>query len=138
MGIAFLSMKLDSEQKKKKKRGLMSFFSEFTNLSVEVSGSNPSADAKLRRAYSQKDKLRVERETLQAVLEQCQRALESLDTTGGADGDGDGEDDGEDEDDDDDNCSRGAVDDDESQQGRRSTSSRPNCEADESFIVLTP
>ncbi|KAL6294745.1 hypothetical protein ACE6H2_002887 [Prunus campanulata] len=29
-----------------------------------------------------KDKLRVKRKTLQAVLEQCQRALESFDTTG--------------------------------------------------------
>ncbi|PQQ19543.1 hypothetical protein Pyn_07359 [Prunus yedoensis var. nudiflora] len=60
-----------------------------------------------------KDKLCVKRKTLQAVLEQCQRALESFDTTGGADGDGDGDDDSEDEDDDDDNSYRGAVDDDE-------------------------
>lgn len=103
-------------------------------MEVEVSGSNPSADAKLRRADSQKDKLRVKRKTLQAVLEQCQRALVSLDTTGGADGDSDGDDNGEDEDDDDDNSSRGAVDDDERQQGRRSTSSRPDCEADEVWI----
>ncbi|CAL8997491.1 unnamed protein product [Prunus brigantina] len=105
-------------------------------MEVEVSGSNPSADAKLRRADSQKDKLRVKRKTLQAVLEQCQRALVSLDTTGGADGDSDGDDNGEDEDDDDDNSSRGAVDDDERQQGRRSTSSRPDCEADELCNLL--
>ncbi|XP_068335316.1 uncharacterized protein [Pyrus communis] len=103
-------------------------------MEVEVvSGSKPSADAKLRRVDSQKDQLRVKRKTLQAVLEQCQRALESLGTTGGADEE-DGGDDGEE--DDDDNSSRGSAVDDERRQGRGSTSSRADCEADELCDLL--
>ncbi|TQD93411.1 hypothetical protein C1H46_021000 [Malus baccata] len=103
-------------------------------MEVEVvSGSKPSADAILRRVDSQKDQLRVKRKTLQAVLEQCQRALESLGTTGGADEEDDG-DDGEE--DDDDNSSRGSAVDDERRQGGGSTSSRADCEADELCDLL--
>ncbi|CAN6542865.1 unnamed protein product [Malus baccata var. baccata] len=103
-------------------------------MEVEVvSGSKPSADAILSRVDSQKDRLRVKRKTLQAVLEQCQRALESLGTTGGADEEDDG-DDGEE--DDDNNSSRGSAVDDERRQGRGSTSSRADCEADELCDLL--
>ncbi|KAB2628816.1 hypothetical protein D8674_033611 [Pyrus ussuriensis x Pyrus communis] len=102
-------------------------------VEVEVAGTKPSADAKLRRVDSQhKDQLRVKRKTLQAVLEQCQRALESLGTTGGADE----EDDGDDDEDDDDNSSRGAAVDDDRRQGRGSTSSLADCEADELCNLL--
>lgn len=60
-------------------------------MEVEVSGvSNPST-------LEDKDRVRVKRKTLQAVLEQCQRALELLSETGGIDDNSDGEeiDDGE-------------------------------------------
>ena len=65
-------------------------------MDVEVSGSKPSALVQIRRENSQ-DRLRVKRATLQAVLQQCQRAIEMLDTTGHEE-----EDEDEDEDDDDD------------------------------------
>lgn len=60
-------------------------------MEVEVSGvSDPST-------LEDKDRFRVKRKTLQAVLEQCQRALELLSETGGIDDNSDGEeiDDGE-------------------------------------------
>lgn len=99
-------------------------------MEVEVSGSKPSAAiataagaAQLKRFDSlHKDQLRVKRKTLQAVLEQCQRALQSLDTTSDADVD---------DDDDADNSSHGDIVDDQRRQRRGSTSSRADCEADE-------
>ena len=57
--------------------------------------SKPSLAAKLTRGGSEEDRLRVKRKTLQAVLDQCQRALELLGTT--ADG-GDDDDEEEEED----------------------------------------
>ncbi|KAF8024786.1 hypothetical protein BT93_F1844 [Corymbia citriodora subsp. variegata] len=61
---------------------------------VESSGSSPPSVGDRKE---KKEPVRVKRETLQAVLEQCQRALESLsngeveeDGDGGGGGDGDG------------------------------------------------
>ncbi|XP_010272934.1 PREDICTED: uncharacterized protein LOC104608600 [Nelumbo nucifera] len=52
-------------------------------MEVEVSGSKLlSVESSKRR---EKEQIRVKRETLQAVLEQCQRALESLKNTGSED-----------------------------------------------------
>lgn len=51
-------------------------------MDVEVSGSKPSALVQIKRENSEKDRLCVKRTTLHAVLQQCQRALEMLDTTG--------------------------------------------------------
>ncbi|KAM2973465.1 hypothetical protein FF2_020017 [Malus domestica] len=84
-------------------------------VEVEVSGTKPSAGMKLRIVDSQhKDQLHVKRKNLQAVFEQCQRALESLD----------------------DNSSRGAAFDDDRRQGKGSTSSLADCEADELCNLL--
>jgi hypothetical protein len=47
-------------------------------MEIQVTGSKPSPAAKLTRADSEEDLLRLKRKTLQAVLDQCQRALESL------------------------------------------------------------
>ncbi|KAL5558529.1 hypothetical protein UlMin_034740 [Ulmus minor] len=75
------------------------------DMAVEVSGSKPSAIVKIRRENSEKDRVRVKRKTLQTVLEECQRALELLENTGGVDGD----DEEADEDDCDDNAGGAAV-----------------------------
>ncbi|KAF5456021.1 hypothetical protein F2P56_025536 [Juglans regia] len=57
-------------------------------MEVEVSQSKPSASGKFRRGDSaEHDRVRVKRKTLQTVLEQCQRALELLNTTSGVDDD---------------------------------------------------
>ncbi|KAK9270422.1 hypothetical protein L1049_026001 [Liquidambar formosana] len=54
----------------------------------EVSGSKPSmTDVGIGKA--EKDRVRVKKKTLQAVLEQCQRTLELLSETGGLDDDSD-------------------------------------------------
>ncbi|KAF3446003.1 hypothetical protein FNV43_RR11181 [Rhamnella rubrinervis] len=74
-------------------------------MDVEVSGSKPSAFVQIRRENSDKDRLRVKRTTLQAVLQQCQRALEMLETTGHVEE----EDEDEDDDDDDDENPGGAA-----------------------------
>lgn len=68
---------------------------------MKVPGSKPaSIDVRIGGGSGEmKDQLRVKKKTLQAVLEQCQRALELISTTGVL----------EDEDDDDDaNCSEDA------------------------------
>ena len=62
-------------------------------MEAEVSDSNPSTVAKIQRENSDKDRIRVKRKSLQAVLEQCQRTLELLNST--SDDDDDEEDDGE-------------------------------------------
>ncbi|KAF8377348.1 hypothetical protein HHK36_030725 [Tetracentron sinense] len=63
-------------------------------MEVEVSGSKSSPiDAGSGRGRREKEQVRVKKKTLQAVLEQCQRALESLRSI---DGDGDGDGDGDD------------------------------------------
>ncbi|XP_041018678.1 uncharacterized protein LOC121260743 isoform X2 [Juglans microcarpa x Juglans regia] len=57
-------------------------------MEVEVLQSKPSASGKFRRGDSaEHDRVRVKRKTLQTVLEQCQRALELLNTTSGVDDD---------------------------------------------------
>lgn len=47
-------------------------------MEVEVTGAN-----QIERAKSVKDRVRVKRKTLEAVLEQCQRALEMVSNAGG-------------------------------------------------------
>ncbi|KAM5575451.1 hypothetical protein ABKV19_014418 [Rosa sericea] len=104
-------------------------------MEVEVPVSKPSAAAaKLRRGDSEEDRLRVKRKTLQAVLDQCQRALESLGTTAG-----DGVDDGDDDDDDDEEEDRdggGSGGDAVDEGGGSTTTSRADCEADELCNLL--
>ena len=87
---------------------------------MEVSESRSTAIGVLRRENSDKDRVRVKRKTLQTVLEQCQRALEMLNTTSG--GDDDEEDDSDD---------AGGADVDEEQRGEGSGSLRGDREADE-------
>ena len=70
--------------------------------------SKPSPAAKLTRGDSEEDRLRVKRKTLQAVLDQCQRALDLLGTT--VDGDDDDDEEGEEEEDRDDGFGGEAVD----------------------------
>lgn len=60
-------------------------------MDEEVFASKPSALVQIMRENSDKDRLRVKRKTLQAVLQQCQRALEMLDTTSGVGDDDDEE-----------------------------------------------
>lgn len=99
-------------------------------MEVEVPGSKPSAAApRLRRGDSEEDRLRVKRKTLQAVLNQCQRALESLGTTAG-----DGDDDEDDEEEDRDGAGSGGDAFDEG--GGSTTTSRADCEADEVYLSL--
>ena len=87
----------------------------------EVSGSKPSA---VDVSKVDMDPVRVKRKTLQAVLEQCQRALEMLGTNSDVV-------DGDDEDD--------AVDGDEVEsQGDDSTSACRDREADEVFKFWFP
>ncbi|KAL6184627.1 hypothetical protein ACLB2K_046028 [Fragaria x ananassa] len=87
------------------------------------------ADSKLRRGDSDKDQLRVKKKTLQAVLDQCQRALESLGTTAdGADDDGDDEE--EDRDGGGDAVGEGSG------STTTTTSPRADCEADELCNLL--
>lgn len=63
-------------------------------MDVEVSDTEPSAIGKTRMEnLVDKDRVRVKRKTLQAVLEQCQRALELLNSTSGVDDDDDSADD---------------------------------------------
>lgn len=50
-------------------------------MEIEVSGSGSDAlmgEVERRRKVEEKDRVRVKRKTLEAVLEQCQRALELL------------------------------------------------------------
>ncbi|XP_059461368.1 uncharacterized protein LOC132190405 isoform X2 [Corylus avellana] len=96
-------------------------------MEVEVSESKSMAMAigMLRREDSEKDRVRVKRKTLQTVLEQCQRALEMLNTTSG--GDDDEEDDSDD---------AGGADVDEEQRGEGSGSLRGDREADELCDLL--
>ncbi|XP_062101324.1 uncharacterized protein LOC133807168 isoform X1 [Humulus lupulus] len=63
---------------------------------VDVLDSKPSVMVNINTDNSDNDRVLVKRKTLQAVLQQCQRALELLETTGGVvdddeDDDGDGE-----------------------------------------------
>ncbi|KAL6176823.1 hypothetical protein ACLB2K_053456 [Fragaria x ananassa] len=83
------------------------------------------AAAKLR-GDSDKDRLRVKKKTLQAVLDQCQRALESLGTTA----DGAGDDEEEDRD------GGGDAVDEGSGSTTTTTSPRADCEADELCNLL--
>ncbi|KAE8056966.1 hypothetical protein FH972_013695 [Carpinus fangiana] len=94
-------------------------------MEVEVSESRSAAIGVLRRENSDKDRVRVKRKTLQTVLEQCQRALEMLNTTSG--GDDDEEDDSDD---------AGGADVDEEQRGEGSGSLRGDREADELCDLL--
>ncbi|KAL6180050.1 hypothetical protein ACLB2K_046718 [Fragaria x ananassa] len=82
------------------------------------------ADSKLRRGDSDEDRLRVKKKTLQAVLDQCQRALESLGTTA------DGDDVEEDRD------GGGDAVDEGSGSTTTTTSPRADCEADELCNLL--
>ena len=59
---------------------------------IEVSNSKTSGIAKIRRKNSENEPVRVNRKTLQSILEECQTALQLLNTTEGED---DEEDDGE-------------------------------------------
>ncbi|KAG6644418.1 hypothetical protein I3843_08G055200 [Carya illinoinensis] len=91
-------------------------------MEIDVAGSISSAIGRIRREDSaEKDRLRMKRETLQAVLEQCQRALELLHTTSG-------------DDDDIDDVVGANVD--EEQRGENSGSLRGNREADELCDLL--
>lgn len=49
---------------------------------VEVSGGVKPIVSSVERVNSERDQVRVKRKTLEAVLDQCQRALELLSTTG--------------------------------------------------------
>uniref|UniRef100_M1AZC7 Uncharacterized protein n=1 Tax=Solanum tuberosum TaxID=4113 RepID=M1AZC7_SOLTU len=53
---------------------------------VEVTGTKP---IQLVRAKSNQDRIKVKRKTLEAVLQECQRALELLSTTGSVEDDTD-------------------------------------------------
>nr|XP_024926294.2 uncharacterized protein LOC107411179 isoform X2 [Ziziphus jujuba var. spinosa] len=64
-------------------------------MDEQVFASKPSALDQIRRENSDKDRLRVKRKTLKAVLQQCQRALETLDSTAADDDDEDDDDDDE-------------------------------------------
>lgn len=66
-------------------------------MEVEVSGAKP-IDGEIERSKSVKDQVRVKRKTLEAVLEQCQRALEMISNTGCIDDDDKDSDDGADSD----------------------------------------
>ncbi|KAF7817019.1 testis-specific Y-encoded-like protein 2 isoform X2 [Senna tora] len=57
---------------------------------MEVEVSDPKPIVEIRRENSDKDRVRVKRKTLQTVLEQCQRALELLNTASGVDDDEEG------------------------------------------------
>lgn len=85
---------------------------------VEVSDPNPVV--KIQRENSEKDRVRVKRKTLQAVLEQCQRALELLNTTSGPN-------------DDEDDCEVEATMMDEGRRLENSPSMRADREAEEVF-----
>ncbi|KAI4337615.1 hypothetical protein L6164_016007 [Bauhinia variegata] len=52
-------------------------------MEAGLSASKPSGIVAIQRENSEKDRLRVKRKTLEVVLEQCQRALELLNTTNG-------------------------------------------------------
>ena len=67
-------------------------------MEVEASGVKASAmAAKLRRENSETDRVLVKRKTLQTVLQQCQRALELLESNSVVDDDdGDGDEDNDD------------------------------------------
>ncbi|KAL8225473.1 hypothetical protein R6Q57_018030 [Mikania cordata] len=54
---------------------------------VEVSGGGKPIIGGAERVNSERDQVRVKRKTLEAVLNQCQRALELLSTTGGVEDD---------------------------------------------------
>ncbi|KAG6705228.1 hypothetical protein I3842_07G170000 [Carya illinoinensis] len=96
-------------------------------MEVEVSQSKPSASGKFRREDSaEHDQVRVKRKSLQTVLEQCQRALELLNTTSGVD---------DDDDEDDIDCVDGANVDEE-QRGKNSGSLPGDREADELCDLL--
>ncbi|XP_062164106.1 uncharacterized protein LOC133870873 isoform X1 [Alnus glutinosa] len=94
-------------------------------MEVEVLESKSTAIGTIRRENSEKDRVRVKKKTLQTVLEQCQRALELLNTTGGGD---------DDEDDDSDDAGSPTVDDE--QRGESSGSLRGDREADELCDLL--
>lgn len=65
-------------------------------MEVEASGVKASAmAAKLRRENSETDRVLVKRKTLQTVLQQCQRALELLESNSAVDDD-DGDEDNDD------------------------------------------
>lgn len=51
--------------------------------------SKPSVMVNIKTENSGNDQVRVKRKTLRAVLQQCQRTLELLETTGGVDEDDD-------------------------------------------------
>ena len=51
--------------------------------------SKPSVMVNIKTENSGNDRARVKRKTLRAVLQQCQRTLELLETTGGVDEDDD-------------------------------------------------
>lgn len=67
---------------------------------MEIPGSKPaSIDVRIGEGSGEmKDQLRVKRKTLQAVLEQCQRALELISTTGVLDDDANCSEDADEED----------------------------------------
>jgi hypothetical protein len=92
-------------------------------MKSQVPGSKPSPAAKLTSGDFEEDRLRLKRKTLQAVLDQCQRAVGSLGTT--TDG---GDDDDEKEEGDKDSGSGGeAID-----EGKGwTTTLRADCEANE-------
>ncbi|KAM6543222.1 hypothetical protein CsatB_007669 [Cannabis sativa] len=65
---------------------------------VDVLDSKPSVMVNVNTDNSENDRVLVKRKTLQAVLQQCQRALELLETTGGVADDDDEDDEGEEDD----------------------------------------
>ncbi|XP_039038698.1 uncharacterized protein LOC120176324 isoform X2 [Hibiscus syriacus] len=71
-------------------------------MEIEVAGSSSEscqAGEMTRKAVEEKDQVRVTRKTLQAVLEQCQRAIELISNSEGGIDDDDGEAEAEDKDD---------------------------------------
>ncbi|XP_039022017.1 uncharacterized protein LOC120154292 isoform X3 [Hibiscus syriacus] len=63
-------------------------------MEIEVAGSSSEsfqAGETMRKAVEEKDQVRVTRKTLQAVLEQCQRAIELISNSEGGIDDDDGE-----------------------------------------------
>lgn len=89
-------------------------------MEVEVPETSSTGLGKIGTENSEKDQLRVKRKTLRAVLEECQRALELLNSTSGAD-------DVEDNDSDD----AGGANVDEEQRGGSSESLQGDQETDE-------
>ncbi|EXC16673.1 hypothetical protein L484_007719 [Morus notabilis] len=79
-------------------------------MEVEVSGVKPSAMVMTSREKSESDRVLVKRKTLQAVLQQCQRALELLESNRSLDDDDDYGDDENDAAEDGDERRRGEAD----------------------------